>query len=229
MLDRMVATWWRRLVLIVAVLASVATSRRGWSVVASIPPGAPTVAPAGTRGLSIVLEASQEPSVSCMWPGVGDVSLVPLLTGRQYVYLCPPGGTLGPITIGGHADGGCGVPPVPSDAFLRVVRLELVETWSLAAEANLSAHATEYDPTEGQVSLVVHTTGRPFLEYTPGPGLGRGFVSGRGSNDYDIDVPFTDPDHFNRSVHVRATVYGVCAAGAPCAAPTGQTIEVTAR
>lgn len=218
-------TWAGRGVLVIAALASIATSRPRWHLEPVRPAGAPTATPqGGTRGLAVTVEASAEPSVGCNLPGLGYRELRPLTpsagsasSSTQTQYLCPPGGSLDRIIISGHNGGnGCKEPQPPPDQFVRITKLEAVETWSVSAEASFTIPPPVEDPTYSVVKVVVQSSQQPFLETSiePGPGstaFGTPSVLGGGGAQYEIVIPLNPntKQHEGR-VHLRATIYGAC-------------------
>lgn len=118
------STWSRRAVLVVAALASIATSRARWHVAATLPPPLPVTA----KGTLVTVEASQEPEVHSRegtaidkpcareektpWKGRGTYALKP---GAELVY----------VSIGGYCSGGlCSRCEEPPASFVRVTKVE---------------------------------------------------------------------------------------------------------
>src|SRR5689334_15731896 len=97
-----------RAVIVVAALASIATSPPKWSISAPVPSGAPS----GAKGTVVTIEASQEPSVARRRVGGSHEIEVhpenPPWSGSGAYYL-PPGFELVRVEIGGRCTSGGGL------------------------------------------------------------------------------------------------------------------------
>src|SRR5512140_3577565 len=149
----------------------------------------------------------------------GDSEAWSTVDGTKSTFVCPPGAQfVGPITIWGYAKGGCGAPEPPEGAFLRVVRLDDSDTWSMTATATIPFAHTNADGT-GHAELVVHAPGHVAVSLDGRPGS-----SLRPGDDeiYRIDTLYLDPAHPETTLQVHAIAYGTGPA------PTG-TIQIEAR
>jgi hypothetical protein len=209
--------WLGRAVAVAAALASIATKRPMWRIEPVWPGGAQRSTPEGTRGLLVTITATAAPTIECKLAGTY-YTLEPLsgATGR---YLCPPGGAITQVALGGNAPSGCGKPEPPADQKIHIDRVDIVETWSVA----VAAHTRTTD--DGYVrNGWVHTASpyQPFataaFESAGGTHVPSTGVYGR---DIRVDVDRAD----GADVEVRATIYGPCAAQ-PCVPPADATLEL---
>jgi hypothetical protein len=137
--------------------------------------------------------------------------------------------------IAGNAHGGlCATPKPPRDQFVRITKLEAVETWKLSTEASFPIQPWRYDPASGAVGVIVHAPQPAFLEATvePGPGaaaFGTPFIMGAGvsADGAHYDIVMSVDQHAKQhdgTLRVRATIYGVCAPA--CTPPAADTVRI---
>jgi len=213
----MMRTWASRVVVLIAVLASIATSPKKWRIVAAPQVGMPLESDAsGSSGLLVTIESSGEPEVACdlangQWPR--------LLPARGGTYLCPPGGKLASITLTGRMTGGCcGGDDPPKDQYVRVIKTELVPVWQASVEEVFDLSS------DTDIAFTVDSPHASFVEAT----------SDGTSNSDDFTVR-TYPNNFHRvslvpgprrvvKVRVRATVFGVCSPD--CAKPANEPLKI---
>jgi hypothetical protein len=232
--------WSRRAVVVLAALASIATSQARWSLEAKAPPG---ISP-GAKGTLLTVEASREPYVSRRRPGGGAV----LATAREDTapwsnsgaYYLPPGFELSAVTISGHdcgsGGGMCSACEPPPGSFVRIANVEPVAPWSLSTDgAELIAHADNAGKT---TSFTVEIdAGRPVdLEAVATSGdVARALPSiyqepkaGDASRTQRFNVTWYPKDDKPADVHwiPRATVHGYCKGAGECRAPAGESVTI---
>ena len=191
--------------IVVAVVASIATSRPRWHLVVDLP-----VVVGGKQALELTVDSTQDPHVTCVLPD-GDHELRPHRDGNVRTYVCPPGGQfVGPIAIYGNASGGCGAPKPPDGEYIRVVKLVPVDTWSVTASGEVPFTREEYDANYGGATVFVH--GPPGIQAiitVDAPELGVPQISGNGlDGTFRITARYRDPQKPQAMIAVRATAYG---------------------
>ena len=219
--------WAGRGVALIAALACIATSKPRWHIEAAFPRQVPTVTPAGGRlGLAVTVEASRLPEVRCSTPDHRFQVLRPLAPATTTApgavrarYLCAPGWQLESVRI----DEGSGEPrsstPPPGE-FVRITRLEAVETWTVSAETSAPIRPWDRSPEYGIATVVATSPLQPYFQASvePGPAAAMfGVPSLMGpSTDgahYEFLVPVTAPGGpYRGTIRVRATIYGACEA-----------------
>ncbi len=130
-----------RIVLAVAILACIATSKRGWQLTARVP----TVPrPSAGQAIQVVVEATREPIVQCDNGGqatrvlaLGDHDHAETSPARA-TYVCPPGALLIAVTLFGTAGNGGGLcdgePKPPPGESLAVADARVVPVWTRAVD-----------------------------------------------------------------------------------------------
>jgi hypothetical protein len=237
--------WGSRAAVLVAAFACLATSRPSWSLEAKPPAGAPTSAPAnGKQGLLVTVEATREPRLQCKLdlgeifpPGerLGDpaVDAGALLVTE---FFCPPGCVLETVTIGGRDGVGGGLfskPHAPDWERVRITKVEVVEAWTVTAEARFPVKIEPGGATYDPVKIRVRTTGlltaevRAALAPSSPAGFGEPIVENYGFDAMSPDaggriqhVTIRTPTKNNQTtrtvlegtVTVRAIVRGRCRA-----------------
>lgn len=237
--------WISRGVLGIAALACIATSRPRWFVEAALPVGDAASTPDGGRqALVVTVAASVQPQVECLVPAHGRIGLRPMsdpaspgaapadpLNAR---YLCPPGGRLTRIAIDGHGGGnGCERPKPPAGAFVRISKLETVETWTSTSEASFEIEHWRLDPKTGVVAVSIRGPGQIWVEAgvdaaSDVAAFGGVNIMGpsRDGTHYDIVLPLVASEIPRGSkLRIRATTYGVCEPGCAPTRPGLVTIE----
>jgi hypothetical protein len=214
-------TGWRRiasrLLFVVAAYACLATSQPRW-VLEATPPAAPRVTSPST-GLLVTIESSRPPEVFCHSKEWGTLPLHPIGSGSEF--LCPPGCELGKVSISvkGGSGGLCSAPTAPPGEFVRVMKVEPVETWTTSAELRVPLSLREGDGF-ARATVDVRAEGVTVLEkvrvepagvtanLTP---FGAVVRDGGRADRWFVDVPLegsTPPPGL--AVVLRATSYAAC-------------------
>jgi hypothetical protein len=125
-------------VLVVAAVACIATSKRGWHLEATVPP---VGRPSATQAVEVVVDATRPPIVTC---GGVDSEWLPLDdpnhmgATQAHTYLCPPGRPLGAVQLFGKDGPGGGLcdgePEPPSDVSIAVRSARVVRVWTKAID-----------------------------------------------------------------------------------------------
>lgn len=212
--------WLERGVIVIAAVASIATSRKGWRLEAKL------VADDPAKARLITVEASQEPSVEIDQHSVGvlrphDGGTVWPGTAR---YLVPTGARVQYVSIGAKCSGGLcsGECKVPSGQYVSVTSSTPVETWKLAIK---------HEPQTVTLEPGKYTTHRISVEATHRAQL-------------EVDTNGLTPDvgawgdAFNVSWPVvqaptqvtwtpRLEIEGLCATPGPCTPPPDAKVTIT--
>jgi hypothetical protein len=217
--------WASRLLVVIAALASIATSRKKWELSASAPDGMPTEA-TGSNALRITIEASAQPEVHCDFPSGPYASrwLPPeLTTPPSYLYMCPPGGKLGEVTLSGPVTGGgCSGKEQnpPKDTALRIAKTELVPMWNASVEdsfeiaSDKDVHFTVESPRTSFVVATVEGDSKKHIR-----------VSSWGDNRHGISLdPGAGSAKIFATVRVKATVFGPCEGA--CTKPDDEPLKI---
>jgi hypothetical protein len=223
-------------VLGLAALACIATSRARWMVEAELPAGAAVqTAAGGTQGVLVTIAASTMPSVACQLPG-GHTELRPLADPaansanapdpRHVQYLCPPGGRITRVAIDGSGGGGSHAKP-PADAFVRITKLETVETWAATSEASFPIEPWRYSKSDADVTVAIAAPHPVYVtaaldEGTDTTAFGGVTILGpsRDGRTYDfVMAQLKDAVPPGSKLRIRATTYGVCEPGCTPPAP----------
>jgi hypothetical protein len=240
-----ISSWGRRAVVVVAALASIATSPARWYLEAKVPPGTPS----GPKGTLVTVEASHEPSVSGRSGEQGyleahrdDASP----WSKSGAYYLRPGVELSSVSISGRDCGGgggmCSACEPPAGSFVRIVSVEQVAPWSLSAtgaeqsalpaSSMVRSFTVEVDAsrpvdleavaTNGDVARVASSVSRE--------------AGGDGARSQRFSVMWyakgdTKPgDTQAGAVAVRwtprATVHGYCKGTGECRAPEGESVRI---
>jgi hypothetical protein len=214
-------TWASRLVVVIAVVASIATSPKKWRIAAAPKVGMPVESAAGgSNGLLVTIESSGEPEVACALANGQPPRLLP---SNGDTYLCPPGGSLASVVLIGRVKAGCcgGGDDPPKDQYVRVVKSELVPVWHASVE-----EVFEVSSDDG-IAFTVDSPHASFVEATiDGSGDMQGItVSSYGDNFHRVDLAGgTGRDRRSATIRVRATVYGVCSK--ECAKPADEPLKI---
>jgi hypothetical protein len=218
--------WASRLLVVVAAFASMATSQKKWELTASVPDGMPTwTSSQGNDGLRITVEASGLPHIVCTFADSPSMSrLVPPEPSSPNVYICPPGSKLEPVTLGGRFGGGCrqDTDHPPKNAHLRIVKTELVPMWRATVEETFEVASDKY------VSFVVESPHTSFVDASiEGADTTKHVrVGSWPSNEHNLIIDGGDGSaKVVATVHVKATVFGVCEAR-DCTKPDGEQLKI---
>jgi hypothetical protein len=224
-------------VLGLAALACIATSRARWMVEAELPAGAAVQTPAGgTQAILVTVEASTMPSVDCQLAGSARVQLRPLAEPaansatapdpRHVQYLCPPGGRIIRVAIDGSGGGGSHAKP-PADAFVRITKLETVETWTSTSQASFPIEPWRYSKSDADVTVAIAAPHPVYVaaaldEGTDTTAFGGVNILGpsRDGRTYDFvmaELKGAVPP--GSKLRVWATTFGVCEPGCTPPAP----------
>ena len=228
--------WGARAMVLVAALASIATSPLRWKLAA--PP--PTIVATAGHGEVLVVEASQEPTVSIergvasrYAPRRGGAGAAWTTSGEFFV---PFGWSVAKIEIMGSCGGGlcssrCVPPPT---AFVRVARVDVVDTWSLE---DTLVTAVMFDVTRTAISLDVEVDSSAGVDLsadtmssTP-PGLKvAAYVfdyPGPGSSvrTYGVNLSAGATTLTTADIKLTATLHGICPGGA-CSPPVAAHVKI---
>jgi hypothetical protein len=223
--------WAERIVIAIAVVASIATSPKRWTVDAALPPPVPG------KPMIVTVEASEEPNLWIVgvegpprrldppstWPGRGR-------------YFMPAGALLkqvsinGPCSMGLCSSGDC---KPPDTAYVRVASATPVDGW--IAEARSAPVTTVLDASKptpsyrvtleaSRLPIALEIEGAPFnlapkvwsIHLVPTPTFS---VDWTASDAQPVPVTVTWT--------ARATIQGECAA-AGCAVPAGEAVRIVA-
>ena len=237
------SSWARRGAVLVAALASVATSAPEWQLAAKAPAGAP----AGGSGTRMTVEASQEPLVYS-WLHA-NASSTPTLReestpwGGRGTYYLPPGFEPRVSITGGTCSRGggmCSACEPPLNAYVRIARLEPVAPWSLSATGDELTARIDASGAPRSFVVRVEATGRVELEavLTGGDGAKLEHTVTRDSlpavaSLIQFTVGWSPRDaHPEAATEVRwrprATIYGYCQGEGECRAPAGASVKIVA-
>jgi hypothetical protein len=227
--------WMERLVLLVAAVSVLATSKGPrWRITATAPGASPTA-----RVLTV--EASAQPQLLAnsaagrggvlAWKGQTFASPWP---GRAD-YLVLPGWDVTLVELEGPCSGGgCGRAPPPCvpppGAFLRVVAVTPVESWTLSADATVTTPPGKYE-------VRVEASRAPDIAAIPVPGPAA--VPGV-AGVYDTSEGHVTPPSYSFQVEwaapgsppsfawtARAVIGDECPSPTtPCTAPAGETVRI---
>jgi hypothetical protein len=236
------SAWARRGAVLMAALASVATSQAGWQVDAKLPVGVT----ADATGRRLVVEGSQAPSITAKRASGGSemqpACEEPAPWAGHGTYYLPPGFVPPGVSIQGHdcskGGGMCSACEPPVGAFVRVVKVESVAPWSLTATGE--EQTTHVDATHTSVGFLVEVDAtRPVeLEAEPtggdsarlkslvwhAPGGDGGTVRRFSVTWYPTDNPPLSPAEVRWIP--RATLYGYCTTPGECRAPAEASVKV---
>jgi hypothetical protein len=215
-------TWASRIVVVIAALASVATSRKRYHTLVAFPAGAATTTDA-SHGLLIQIETKQPSRLdgTCKLGGREALRPGPV----EGSFLCPPGGRLGEIYI-----------DAPPDEPTRITSIRQVEMWTATAELAIdmvvptdtyAENEVVVDTPEGTADLVVEPVGAD-ARYV----RGRSMVATRAGHNLFPIVMFREAGAPDRALtvqlHLVAHVVGVCAQPG-CTAPPIKLFKVESR
>lgn len=224
-------TWAERIVIAIAVVASIATSPRGWTVDAVLPPPLPG------KPMVVTIEASEEPifwiegvegqprqlDPPSTWPGRGR-------------YFVPAGARLKQVSVNGRCSGGLcsnGDCKAPDTAYVRVASAAPVDGW--AAEARSAPVTTVLDRARpapsyrvtieaSRLPIALEIEGAPFNLV---PKVWAAQLGPTATYYVDWTASAAQPVPVTVTWTARATIQGECAA-AGCAVPSGEAVRIVA-
>ncbi len=209
--------WLDRGVIIIAALATMATSRKSWVVEATLPPND------ATKARIVVVEASYVPEVSTAdgratplgptsWPG----------TGR---FLVRSGVAITQVYVSEKCNGSmCKKCEAPRDAKVRVVSIDPVETWTLSATRAPDQQPTQLEANKWTRYRIAVDSSHPA--HLTVKSSRDAYVSGWGAEFY-VDLGIVDvPTSVTWSV--TATIEEPCEdLTKSCAQPAGAHVNIT--
>lgn len=215
--------WLERGVIVVAALASIATSRKKWELAADLTADDPT------KSRLVTIEANQQPEVSLDHSSSG-VSLRPHEGGTVWPgtvrYLLPAGTRLEHVTIrdvcrgaSGCSEGDCSI---PKDRYVKLTSSTPVETWKL--QITHEPQTITLEPGKyTHHSITIEATHRPrlFVE-TDGPAPSV-YASTESFNLSWPDVTASTKVTWTPRIEIE----GVCPGPAPCTAPSDAKVTIT--
>jgi hypothetical protein len=220
------ARWVERGVLIIAVLASIATSRKGWTVEAKLPA-------ASTKATLVTVEATQQPSLQMVdrfgnwaapetvragtWPGTG-------------VYFVPAGSQLQRVEVDGPCKQGlcAGECTIPDGVKVAVTSSVPVESWTLDDTSETST--VVLDPAQQSPMYEVKLLASRYpaaLSVTTEPAGFEPAIHGGGDT---FDLFFQKANSLAAPITVKFVVHaeieGPCPSAGACTRPEGQEVRV---
>ena len=207
--------WLERGAILVAALATIATSRAGWVVEAPRLPDDPN------QARIIVVEASHEPHVE-MRIGGNYENPTPLDPGTTWPgkarYLIPAGAVVDRVLISDKCKGdSCKKCEAPSDARIRIESITPVRTWKLEATSSPEVQPTNMNPDTWTTFRIPIDASHPvrLVVKSTGP---KGFVS-HYNHEHHVDFGTVQvPTSFTWSV--TATIEEACLDPAKPCEPT---------
>lgn len=207
--------WLERGAIIVAALATIATSRKGWVV--ETRPGADD--PNTAR--IYVVESTHEPHLE-MYVGGNYENPRPLGPAPTWPgtasYLIPVGASVGRVFISDKCSGGaCKKCEAPSDAKVRILSITPSRTWTLEATVSPEIQPTNMNPDTWTTFRVIVDASHPVRLFVTSTGP-KGMVS-HGSGEHHVDFGIVQvPTSFTWSV--TAKIEEACVdATKPCEPP----------
>ena len=224
--------WAERIVIVIAAVASIATSPRRWSVEATPPPPAPG------KAMAVTLEASEAPNVWIVdGPGgarrLADVT--PAWQGRAR-YFVPAGARIQQIEITGRCSTGlcAGKCKPPDTAHVRVTSATAVDAWIaedrsapvttvLVSSAPTPSYRVTIEASRLPIALEIDVDPRHLAPEV------RSGASGPVSTFYvDWHVSNAQTAPATVSWTARATIQGECAGTGGCTVPAGEAVRIRA-
>jgi hypothetical protein len=205
---------WHRVVIVVAVFASIATSKPKWHIDAHAPPASIDEG----SGSIAVIEASHAPEqVRCVASNGGDEPSARVKeVGSRYELACRPGLHFRDAGIMGARSGGChSSDEPPEDEFIRFVEVRPVKMWRGDAETTVDVVLEDFgrDTIFGSAYVLVDGATVSAMSAslaTADPALAAPEVVPWGDNRFEIRVRAHDHDHPRVTVALHAFGWGTC-------------------
>lgn len=200
-------------VLVVAAVASIATSKPRWHVTAHAPPTQIDDA----TGTLAVIEASRPPdNVRCVAANGGDEPASrPTSVGTHYELVCRPGLHFRDADITGPRSGGCHSNDEPPEGeFIRFAEVRPLKMWRADAETGIDIALEDIGGTlYGSMPVLVDgatVSAMTATLATPDPMLSTPEVVPWGDNHFEIRVTAHDHEARRVTVSLHAFGYGIC-------------------
>jgi hypothetical protein len=205
---------WHRLVIVVAVFASIATSKPKWHLEAHAPP----VPILDEDGSVAVIEASQRPEVRCQASNGGsEPSTQRTVTGTRYELVCRPGLHFNDALILGPTGGGGGCRSnnePPDGEFLRFVEVRPVKMWRADASSTVDVVLEDLGGGTFYGSSTVVVDGATVSAMSASLASVDATIAPEvvpwGDNRFEIRVVAHDHNHPRVTVALHAFGYGTC-------------------